>query len=54
MSLIIGVVAMAAFLAAGITLKLYRNQWFWGGVAIILLLVLNLFKDPNYLSITYS
>lgn len=54
MSLVIGVVAMVAFLAAGVALKLYKNQWFWGAVAIVLLLVLNLTKDPNYLSITYS
>lgn len=54
MSIVIGAVIMVGFLAAGIVLKLYRSQWFWGAMAIILLLAMNLVKDPNYLSITYS
>ena len=54
MSLTIGIVAFAGFLAAGVFYKLYRSQWFWGGVAIMLLLSANLVKDPAYLSITYS
>lgn len=54
MSLVIGIIAFAGFLAAGIFYKLYRSQWFWGIVAIILLLSANLIKDPGYLSITYS
>ncbi|MGO3370309.1 MAG: ABC transporter permease, partial [Microbacterium gubbeenense] len=31
-----------------------RRQYFWGIVAIILLLVVNLLKDPTYLAITVS
>ena len=54
MSMVIGIVLMVAFLAAGAFFKLYKSQWFWGVVAIIVLLVMNLVKDPGYLSITYS
>ncbi len=54
MSLIIGIVAFAGFLVAGVFYKLYRSQWFWGVVAIMLLLTANLVKDPSYLAITYS
>ena len=54
MSLVVGIVAFAGFLAAGVFYKLYRSQWFWGVVAIMLLLTANLAKDPSYLSITYS
>jgi len=31
-----------------------RNQAFWGVVAIVLLLAINVVKDPSYLSIGYS
>jgi ribose/xylose/arabinose/galactoside ABC-type transport system permease subunit len=53
MSLVIGLVLFAAFIAAGVVFKLYKNQWFWGVVAIIVLLCLNLLKDPGYLAIDY-
>ncbi len=53
MSLVVGLVLFAAFIAAGVVFKLYRNQWFWGVVAIIVLLCLNLLKDPGYLAVHY-
>ncbi|AYF97112.1 ABC transporter permease [Protaetiibacter intestinalis] len=33
---------------------LIRRPWFWGLVAIVVLLGLNVLKDPNYLAITVS
>lgn len=54
MSLVIGIILMVGFLVAGVVFKLYKNQWFWGGVAIVVLFAMNLVKDPNYLSVTYS
>lgn len=33
---------------------LLRRQWFWALIAIVLLLVINVLKDPTYLAITVS
>nr|WP_236720049.1 ABC transporter permease [Rathayibacter sp. VKM Ac-2630] len=33
---------------------LIRRQWFWGAVAIVLLLLINVVKDPGYLSVSMS
>lgn len=39
---------------AGFIKAFVRRQYFWGLVAIVLLLVVNLLKDPTYLAITVS
>lgn len=39
---------------AAILANVIRRPWFWGIVAIFVLLALNVVKDPNYLAITVS
>jgi simple sugar transport system permease protein len=40
--------------ASGVVARLVRTQFFWGALVIVLLLALDLIRDPSYLSITYS
>jgi len=40
--------------ASGVVARLVRTQFFWGALVIVLLLGLDLIRDPSYLSITYS
>lgn len=39
---------------ANVFSALVRRQYFWGIIAIVLLLMVNTFKDPRYLSISYN
>ncbi len=40
--------------AKGLVAEVVRKQYFWGIIAIVLLLAVNVFKDPSYLAISIS